>query len=242
MKKCALLLLLIIAVVLLPSASKTAAAATKEYALIGDNCLLYRTADTSTALTNVYFLLPADYFIEIVATEGEFYRCIYDDLSGYIKKTTAAKVTYTPKSLYPVDQVLRLNNDGAAVNVRSVPEAAAEYIVGTIPAAANSFKFYNYTTGAQIVPAIDKWYYVSYKNGDAVIRGYVYSAYVLVEKDIPENDTSAAVIINPDGEDPAGEEKDPLIDKIMQIVVIVAIAIPAVFIVYLLFKKQKSRD
>lgn len=239
MKKYAPLFLLLIALFICPPAAQNAEAATKEYALIGEDCLLYRTADASATVSNVYFLLPADYFVEITGSEGEFYRCNYDDLSGYVKKTAASKVTYTPKSIYPADQVLKLNNDGSAVNVRSVPEAAAEYIVGSIPASAGSFKFYNYTSGAQIVSTIDKWYFVSFKSGDAVIRGYVYSAYVLVEKDIPENDTSAAAIIGPEGEDPPKED-DLLNDKIMQAVVVIAIAVPAIFIVYLLFKKQKN--
>lgn len=240
MKKYAPLFLLLIALFICPSAALNALAAAKEYALIGENCLLFRTADASETVSNVYFLLPADYFVEITGSEGEFYRCAYDDLTGYVKKTAAQKVTYTPKSIYPSDQVLKLNNDGSPVNVRSVPEAAAEYIVGSIPAAAGSFKFYNYTSGAQIVPSIDKWYFISYKSGDAVIRGYVYSAYVLVEKDIPENDISAAIVQEPGGEDPPDGDDSLLNDKIMQVVVVIAIAIPAIFIVYLLFKKQKS--
>ena len=99
------------------------------------------------------------------------------------------------------------------------------------------------TAGTEIGTNGNAWYYVKITpSSDSVVRGYVYAPYVMLESSIPAvNDTSAVTPPQtelPVGSDPlkADAEVEPL-----KIIAIVALCIPAVAVVCIIFTRPRKK-
>ena len=214
-----------------------AAAADVRYCRILDGAVLYRNQTDGDAVANVFFPLPKDYFVEHVSDSGAYYFVRYADLSGYVPRNAVEQVSYKPKYAYPSEQRLSLNTDGNPLNVRSLPKASTDFLIDSIPASVTQIGYYNALSGESVIPGIDEWYYVYYTSGDSVKRGYVYGGYVRVSAGIPAADPLA---IDEDALPTSGTPADTRLftDNVLRLLVIIALAIPALFIIYLLFRKQ----
>lgn len=231
-----------------PGRPRRAQGETAAYALIGEGAVLY-SPDAREAITT----LPENYFVTILGDEdGEgFIPAAYYDLTGRVRAADVEKVDYEPKNKYALSAALTVANDGFDINVRSSPDHAADNVIMTIPAQSGLF-FYGTTCGSTQIEALgNRWYYVRLSVGDAAVRGYVYSLYVTAES-VPENvieplppaDKPAAVEPG-QGENAEEEYGESGYSSLaptpaQETIIIVALSLPIVIIMYLMFRAPKS--
>ena len=203
--------------------------------IVESKSILYRNPTSSDTADNIYFYLPETYFVEVLEQVDEiFYKVKYIDIVGYVKFSAINIKDYEPVSIFPSNLSLKISGDITA-NIRSLPETSST-LVATLASGA-SVQYYNKTPGQELNSGSSYWYYIKVTNGAQVLYGYVYSDYITVNSEI--------VIPNDISPKPAANQKDPdekLNDRYTfwtQIIIALAVCIPVVFIIYLIFKPRK---
>ncbi|HEY8390169.1 MAG TPA: SH3 domain-containing protein [Clostridia bacterium] len=204
--------------------------------IVESKSVLYRNPVNSDTLDNIYFYLPETYFVEVLEKiDDVFYKVRYVDVVGYVKFSAINIKNYVPVSVFPTNLSLKINGD-ITVNVRSLPDTSSALIT-TLPS-GTSVEYYNKTSGQELNSGSAYWYYVKINTGTQTLYGYVYSDYITLNSEIIyPNDISPM---------PVSNEKDPdeiLNDKYTfwtQIIIALAVCIPIVFIIYLIFKPRKT--
>jgi len=210
------------------------------FAYIDEDTTLYSLPENgldggeSVAITN----LPATYFCEILSDSNEYtdyYKVGYLDLVGLVKKDSVSIVDYTPKYKFASPKI-RIADDVTGINIRNRPDNKNGDIVYT---ATNDedFIYYGDIVGASPTAGIDKWYYTRLIDGDTTYYGYVYSIYVVADT-IPPN------IVEPEdgNQNNSGSvgDKASALQGTLLYIVIGSLSIPAVLIIWLLFKKRPA--
>lgn len=204
--------------------------------IVEPKSILYRNPTSSDLADNVYFYLPETYFVEVLERVDEvFYKVRYVDVVGYVKFSAINIKDYVPVSVFPTNLTLKISGDITA-NIRSLPDTGSALV--TTLASGTTAQYYNKTPGQELNSGSSYWYYIKVNNGSQSLYGYVYSDYVTVNTEIVfPNDISPM---------PASNVKDPdekLNDTYTfwtQVIIALAICIPVVFIIYLIFKPRKK--
>ncbi|HEY8423823.1 MAG TPA: SH3 domain-containing protein [Clostridia bacterium] len=218
--------------------SNTLAAENLGYGLIVEsNSVLYRNPIESDASDNIYFYLPETYFVEILEqTDQIFYKVRYDDIVGYVKFSAINIKDYEPVSAFPVNLFLTVSGDLTA-NVRALPDSSST-LIASLPS-GTSVQYYNKIHGQELKPGSPFWYCIKLQNGPQVQYGYIYAEYVTVQNEIIfPNDISPKPVSNP-AEDP-DEKLNETYNFWTQLLIALAICIPVVFLIYIIFKPRKA--
>lgn len=204
--------------------------------IVESKSILYRNPTNSDTTDNIYFYLPETYFVEVLEQVDEvFYKVKYIDIVGYVKFSAINIKDYEPVSIFPTNLSLKISGDITA-NIRSLPETSSP-LVATLASGASA-QYYNKTPGQELNSGSSYWYFIKVTNGAQVLHGYVYADYVTVNSEI--------VIPNDISPKPANNQKDPdekLNDKYTfwtQVLIALAVCIPVVFIIYLIFKPRRK--
>lgn len=194
-----------------------------EYALLGENVVLYSDAQLTAPITS----LPSTYFVIIIGEGDASYRVSYMDIDGYISKTAAEPVDYEPKYKY-ASAKFRVNNDGQAANVRSTPDHTQNNVVTSLVAGSMGI-YYGVVRGSSLIPEVgDLWYYIRYSS-QPYLYGYVYKSQLSVDP------IEANVIERVEPE----PEQTQTTDKVSYIIA-GALTLPALIIMLFVFKKPSS--
>ncbi len=230
---------LIIAAVLFASGfptHKAYGAGKLKYSLILTATPLYKqSVEVFDVNQNIYFYLPPTYFVvvEAAADERDLVKCTYDGFTGFVRKADLGAVEYTPKYVYPEGLTLSISTEFSGLILRKSPENSSE-ILTTIPMSSTGIRYFNYIHGQNINNLGDKWYYVKLSESGSDIYGYVYGAYVTLDKPIANNIIEALP-------DPAEQISDGgSISNSKEIILIVLLCLPALLIIYILFKGQRQ--
>lgn len=254
MKKLLLLPILLTTLLLPHTASlKTASAYRAEYGqltvrILTEDVYLYRNALVSDE--NKMFLLTKSYYL-IVYEIGDslFYEVEYQTAQdgyiptmGYVLKSQVTMTEDTPDPIFPKITASAVTNE----MVRSTPSDSAPVLACTT--AGQSLLIYGF------LPLEDGTRYAFVRYGSKV--GYIRTESLNIatitphpipipEPPLPDDE--------PSEEDPSKEDSStdtelepssdtPLLDTKMQIILIVAIVIPALFIVYLMFRPNRKSN
>jgi len=136
--------------------------------------------------------------------------------------------------IYLASPKIRLATDANNVNIRKQPNTDTDNIECVVSTDDTDFIYYGDIVGSAPTANITKWYYVRLITGDIVHYGYVYSVYVkadtifdnIIEEMPNENDNGDVT------------NKPTLLEGTTLYIFIAALSIPAVLIIYLLFKKR----
>ena len=226
-------------------------AADSSYARVKDNVYLYKSAIAGTAYSNIYFVIPSTYFVELInSADNTFYRASYMNILGFVKKSDVTPVTGTPKTPYANNISFRVfASDGTAINgtaLRSAPSTLTgiSQIAGTLPVEIGS----GYT-GIQYIGQIQGeesiagkgtvWYYCTYPNGTQNLYGYVYSGYTDSLTSIATNTEVLASAPDPY----AGLEYISAIqhDEVYQILLICGVCLAAAGAMFMFFMPFKFK-
>ena len=242
MKKLLLFILFILACIF-PFAGGAAAQAdgaastAPQYArVLSDSVTLYRTNSGAEENENRYFLLPEGYYVGLSdITSENYYKVAYDGISGYVKAEQVDIVSYVPKLKYAVGQTLKIElKDSDFCNFREFPATSAQKLIETgIPNGTQDIKFFNYVAAGAV-----NWYFIEYGG----LRGYVHGDYAVVTKGIAVNDGAAepALEITGPSETP-GTKSPPPLKTTTLVILIAAIGIPAIVILFVLFRPRRRR-
>lgn len=205
-----------------------------KYALVDGEATFFRDDGGSK---RPLFDLPKGYFVLLTGErettgDGETYlAATYLDVGGYVLENSVAAVDYKPRYKYAESNVLTIVGDGRAVNLRSSPDHLADNVIGEVADRAEIY-YYGTTSGSAQVTALgNEWFYV--RTAPHGKRGYVYSLYADAQP------IAANVIEREPEESPATEIEQTTepadFSAREEIIVIVALCIPAVVIAFLLF-------
>lgn len=211
------------------------------------NVKLYRTTSGSEEVSNVFFVIPQSYFVQIDECENEqFFVARYFDVQGYVKKADVQCVDGTPTTPFATAS-FRVFIPGG-VELRSSPsQSEGLNTVSELNYLETNLKYYGCVDGEEAIShKSTTWFYAKLIKGGKETFGYVYSAYCDLLTTIPTNTESLEEIDEPDfsvnaSAQPTQVETDGLtsLPSTTQIIIIVAVCLPCLVIIYLLFKPTK---
>lgn len=194
------------------------------------------------------FLLPNTYFVEILSSANDenntFYTARYMGINGYVRKSDVCVVQGTPTMPYANSYSFRMFIPNG-VELRRSPTSTNPFnIICTIPFLDTNLIYIGYISGEeQIAQKGQTWIYCKYMNGTDVFYGYIYSAFCDLLPTIPNNNE---IFQDFDGDPFEEKTKETgtnnnvfLIDSNLKYIVIVAVCVPGLFLIYLLFKPTK---
>ena len=159
-------------------------AATAQYARISgsivsqtninsNNVYLYKTPANNTDNANIYFELPATYFVLLDSSAGStFYRASYMGILGYVKKSDVSIVAGTPNLPYASAITFRIYSSDAHLMSTPTTETGTSSIVPNL----SYVQYIGQTAGEETISGRGNiWYYCKYQNGANTLYGYVYS-------------------------------------------------------------------
>ena len=203
------------------------------------NTYLYRAPLENAETDNLYFLLPQTYFVELLGEPTSTFYCVgYQGITGFVLKNDVQRVYGTPVQPFPSNITFQIEGVANAI-IRSGPNKDTGTYLGVVPFNAASVEYLGSITGQQAMPNLGSlWYYaryVSYEQG--TITGYVYAALAKgLPSIVPNTEDLLTVPSNPTNDDvlPA-ELSDPSTWLLIGL-----ISLPAIFLLYMLFKPTKK--
>ncbi len=215
--------------------------------IVSSNIKLYRSTSGNEDYSNVFFILPKSYFVILDRCDDEnYYSATYIDIKGYVKKSEVQCVSGTPTTPFANNISFRIFIPGG-VDLRSTPKQSEGLnSIGTLQFLETNLKYYGCINGEEAISyKSTEWFFCKYYKNGIAQSGYVYSAYCDLLSAIPENIETLEYIDEPEFEiintstDPESSSDLNTLPSVTQIIIIVAVCLPCIFIIYLLFKPTK---
>lgn len=202
--------------------------------ITSDNTFFYSLPDENDA--NILFLLPRTYFVKLLSSEGEnFYYAQYDDIFGYIKKSSVKPMNGVPKNPYATSNFRVFSLEG--IGLYKKPSMKAEKLTD-LPYLCQDLIYYGCLTGDHVVPdKSNTWYYAKFT--DTSTFGYVYSVFCDKLPKFSENSETFDIISSPlFTEDYSNEELSP----VAMTFIIIGVSLPCLIVLYLLVKPNMKSE
>lgn len=213
------------------------------------NCPLLKSPSSDSSYSNVHFIIPQTYFVEVFSKTGDFFEAEYLGTRGYVRRGDVEFVSGTPQTPYASKISFRVFAQNG-LNLRSSPkesEGIANRIT-TIPFLETNLQYIGMIEGEEAISNRGNvWYYCNYYCMNETLTGYIYAGYCDMLSSITQNTETLPVISEPSFEQLTVKDEVSNIDdggisnlsKRSQILIIVAVSLPALIILYLLFKPTK---
>lgn len=192
-----------------------------------------------------FFLLPNSYFVLLLEDAGEnYYRAQYMDVLGYVKKEEVTPIVGTPQNPYADKSSFRVFSLNG-LNLRSSPDSSSPFnIVTAVPYLERNLIFYGQIEGeTAIEDKSSTWYYCKYLSGTQSYSGYLYSVFCDLLTPITINNEVFEAREEPPFLDQTSTTEDPpegfSLTTPVQIIIAVAVSLPCIILIYLLFKPTK---
>ena len=228
--------------------STTALSAEKIYyaRITTANVYLYRTASISTDYSNLFFLLPQSYFVKLTGENNNFFSVEYLDIVGFVLKSQVQCVNETPQRPYLSDITFSIaGNSNCRIRYEPSTRLNSNSQIGLIPLNDNTPIYYGSIEGDEVITSRGTlWYYAKYTSSQNAIHGYVYAALTGNLTTIIQNTESVTYLDNVSLADDNTQGLQINLAQILssteQIIIIALMGIPAIILLYLLFKPSKS--
>lgn len=215
--------------------------------IVGSNVKLYRTTSGSEDISNIFFTIPKSYYVLLRPCDNDdYYSATYIDEEGFVKKNEIQCVKGIPSKPFADNISFRVFIP-SGVDMRSSPiQSEGINHIASIQYLETNLKFYGIIDGEQVIShRSSEWYYAKYYKNGSYEKGYIYSVFCDLLTDIPENLEMLEYIDEADFDikqttaNVATESEFSSLPSITQIIIIVAVSLPCIFIIYLLFKPTK---
>ncbi len=209
------------------------------YRIVSENAILYRAPLESTESSNVYFCLPATYFVRFNSTFDEkFLNVTYRDFTGYVLADDVERVYSTPLTPF-ANQTFSVQGIANLV-LRSEPTTSSEYI-GTIPFNATDIEFFGAIEGEQANSELSNlWYFCRYTSFEqGILTGYVYAP--LTNNLTPLEPNTEIVETEPSAEVNTDGVLAPELQSGTSFWLIIGLTIRALLLLLLVLKPGKNR-
>jgi len=194
------------------------------------------------------FLLPETYFVELLADAVDgYYQAKYLEIQGYVLKSDIKCVAKVPATPFVTDASFRVFAQNG-LNIRSTPKESEGISnkLGTVAFMENNIQFYGTIEGEEAVPFRGStWVFCKYSSPTgSEIFGYLYAGFCDMFTPIPKNLEVAEYVENPTfrtsiSESETSGEIFGQMSAQQQIVLLVLLSIPAIFVIWLLFKPSQ---
>lgn len=176
------------------------------------------------------FMLPKSYFVKLLAGEGEnFYYAQYDDIFGYVLKTSVTAMKGIPKSPYATTSFRVFSLEG--IGLYKKPNISSEKMAD-IPYLSEQLTYYGTLQGQEVIPEkSNQWYYAKYSSSSK--HGYVYSVFCDKLPLIAENTETFEIISQPLFVKDNSEES---LSAVSMTFIIIGVSLPCLIVLYLLIK------
>ena len=162
-----------------------------QYAKAKENCILFRTANTSNLQQeNIYFQIPESYFVRILEIEpdSQTYKVIYGNTIGHIDFQSARRVNIVPENPFVESFLIQTKSD-SGTQLREYPSTSTN-AVALIPP-GSTITYVASTAGTKPTDGFsNEWYYVQYfppSEPTTYYEGYVYSERIESQISILQN-------------------------------------------------------
>lgn len=208
---------------------QTSSESKSEFAQIKyNNVYIYKTADANEK----WFLLEETYFVKIINSINEsFFEVEYKDLSGYVKKSEVQFVKETPS--FPYLENITFSIGSKSIDAKSNPNEESK-IVFTLEANCENVEYYGKMVGQQLDENLGNiWYFCKHNNK----FGYVYA---------PSTKNLSAITANVENFTTVSTTISNPLNNLLylnlstQNILIVAVSLPLVIFMILLFKSKKE--
>lgn len=221
------------------------------------NANLYRNPTPSTEVENLYFVIEPTYFVEVLAYENsEFYKAKYLGITGYVRKSDIQFVSGVPATPYAEKISFRVFAQNG-LNLRSSPADSGGLTnrITTVAFLETNLQYIGNISGEEsVIYRGDTWYFCKYVKNDETYFGYLYAGYCDMLSPITANtevmETTSEPTFLQNVTTPTEQESSNTFGGLstpLQTLIIVGVCLPALLIIYLLFKPskimaEKSRD
>ena len=211
------------------------------------NVKLYKTPALIDDYSNIHFVIPETYFVELLDYENdEFFSARYLDTYGYVKISEVQCVAGVPQSPFVSKASFRVFAPNG-IELRSTPsQSDGLNVVANINFLETNLQYYGKITGEEaIVYKGNEWYYCKYTKNGQEQKGYVYSVFCDLLTTISSNTEVLEYVSEPtfETEDTSAEGEQVTsissLPSITQVLIIVAVCVPCIVIIYLLFRPTR---
>ena len=223
-------------------------AGSPQYARVkGSNVKLYKTPTEVEDYSNVHFTVPESYFVELLDYENEkFFSARYLDTYGYVKISEVQCVSGIPQNPFVSKASFRVFAPNG-LELRSSPsQSDGLNVITNINYLETNLQYYGKIDGEEAISYKgNEWYYCKYTKNGQEQKGYVYSVFCDLLTTISTNTEVLEYVSEPTFETKetgSQVETDTSISSlpsVTQILIIVAVCVPCILIIYLLFRPTK---
>ncbi len=209
--------------------------------IMTNNAYLYKSPLDIDDYSNVYFILPQTYFVELLdLSNSDFYKVNYSTFTGYVKKDCVQAIVGAPQNAYLDNLNFRIYAEMSR-DLRSEPTtlSGSSSQVAYIPLYNRNLTYYGSIVGEECIDGrTNIWYYCKY-SADKDYYGYVYSDFCDELPDpLPKNSEEVVYTTAPD----FGETETPNalpIDNSATAIIIAILCVPALIFIFLILKGTK---
>jgi len=208
--------------------------------ITNDSTYLYSTPEEN--VNTAIFILPNTYFVELISSSNNFFYAKYKDVFGYVKKNEVQVVSTSPITPFLSNISFRVFTPSGA-NLRSTPQnLGATNLVYSFPFLETNLEYYGKCLGEE---AISKkgctWYYCKYYTNNLSYMGYVYSPLCDLLPTLPQNTEilepyTGELFLDEEQSLPTTASPMEQLSPTAQTIIIVAVSLPCLLFIYLLFK------
>lgn len=211
---------------------------TYAYARVENSSTYFYSFPQNNVSDNALFLLPESYFVLLLSNYNDsFYKAQYRDLVGYVLKDEVFPVDETPENPFLEDFTFWVfSSDGR--NVYSTP-TSSNSTVTTTAELHEEIDYYGTISGEEMVSGRGTtWYYCKVND----MFGYLYEGLCDTSSTILENTEVVTHITNPFEDDESYLYNLVEMTSGLKILVLFLLIVPALFLIYLLFKPFKMEE
>lgn len=210
--------------------------------VLQDDVKLYKSPIDAEDFTNVMFVLPKTYFVQLLDNAGnDFFKAKYKNFYGYVKKDKVMPVVGTPQTPYLDDINFRVFAE-LSRDMRTSPTTKPNVSnqVVYVPNLSRNLTFFGQIVGDSLIEGrTNVWFYCKY-SADKDYYGYVYSDFCdELPTTLPINSEEISYTTAPDFNASQPEKTSiPLENKATGIVIAI-LSVPACLVVYLILRSSK---
>ncbi len=157
---------------------------------------LYKSAEDNNSYSNIYFEIPRTYFVELLESEGNFFKARYKSFSGYVKKDSVQATSSTPLNPYLSNVNFRVFAEMSETLWSQPSTQSPSKQISTLPHLTKDLEYIGKINGECLINGrTNTWYYCKFTQTNSY--GYVYSDFCDELVAIPTNNENVTYISNP---------------------------------------------
>lgn len=187
---------------------------------------------TTPSESSAIFEIPYSYFVKVEYIVDDYYKVIYKDVEGYVKRDKVKLMNGTPQTPY-ANATFKLF---VPYSIYQSPTQSSTKTLEQLDT-TTTIEYYGTINGQQVMSDNNVWYYSSATVNGQKFYGYIFSGVTDYLSTISVNTESFEIVSDSILNSPTTEFNELSIGT--KIMLIVSISVPSVLILYFLIKPSK---